>query len=121
MRVISTRTHGALDYLTGAGLLAAPALLGNLRRARRGAGPQSWRQRSVRARWLPCSHPDRTYRTTRCDGNGGEGRRTFIRDPAEVRAWRNEYNGANRRMMQTSVRAAYQRVLSRKEPFLCLP
>jgi len=28
MRVISTKTHGAIDYLTGAGLLAAPALLG---------------------------------------------------------------------------------------------
>ncbi len=28
MRVISTRTHGAIDYLTGAGLLAAPSLLG---------------------------------------------------------------------------------------------
>jgi hypothetical protein len=28
MRVISTRTHGAIDYLTGAGLLAAPPLLG---------------------------------------------------------------------------------------------
>ena len=28
MRVISTRTHGAIDYLTGAGLLVAPALLG---------------------------------------------------------------------------------------------
>jgi hypothetical protein len=28
MRVISTRTHGAIDYVTGAGLLAAPALLG---------------------------------------------------------------------------------------------
>lgn len=28
MRFISTRTHGAIDYATGAGLLAAPALLG---------------------------------------------------------------------------------------------
>jgi hypothetical protein len=28
MRVISTRTHGAIDYATGAGMLAAPALLG---------------------------------------------------------------------------------------------
>ena len=28
MRVISTRTHGAIDYLTGARLLLAPALLG---------------------------------------------------------------------------------------------
>jgi hypothetical protein len=28
MRVISTRTHGAIDYVTGTGLLAAPALLG---------------------------------------------------------------------------------------------
>jgi len=28
MRVISTRTHGAIDYLTGAGLLVAPPLLG---------------------------------------------------------------------------------------------
>jgi len=28
MRIISTRTHGAIDYLTGAGLLVAPALLG---------------------------------------------------------------------------------------------
>ncbi len=28
MRIISTRTHGAIDYLTGAGLLAAPPLLG---------------------------------------------------------------------------------------------
>ena len=28
MRVIFTRTHGAIDYLTGAGLLAAPPLLG---------------------------------------------------------------------------------------------
>ena len=28
MRVISTRTHGAIDYLTGAGRLAAPSLLG---------------------------------------------------------------------------------------------
>jgi hypothetical protein len=27
MRVISTKTHGAIDYATGAGLLAAPALL----------------------------------------------------------------------------------------------
>ena len=28
MRVISTRTHGVLDYLTGATLLSAPSLLG---------------------------------------------------------------------------------------------
>jgi len=28
MRVISTKTHGAIDYMTGAALLAAPALLG---------------------------------------------------------------------------------------------
>jgi hypothetical protein len=28
MQVISTRTHGAIDYLTGAGLLVAPPLLG---------------------------------------------------------------------------------------------
>jgi hypothetical protein len=28
MRVISTRIHGAIDYATGAGMLAAPALLG---------------------------------------------------------------------------------------------
>jgi len=28
MRIISTKTHGAIDYLTGAGLLAAPSLLG---------------------------------------------------------------------------------------------
>jgi hypothetical protein len=28
MRVISTKTHGAIDYLTGAGMLAAPSLLG---------------------------------------------------------------------------------------------
>ena len=28
MRIISTRAHGAVDYVTGAGLLAAPALLG---------------------------------------------------------------------------------------------
>jgi uncharacterized membrane protein len=28
MRVISTKTHGAIDYATGAGLLVAPALLG---------------------------------------------------------------------------------------------
>ena len=28
MRIISTKTHGAVDYVTGAGLLAAPALLG---------------------------------------------------------------------------------------------
>src|SRR5918992_5919098 len=28
MRVIPPRTHGAIDYLTGAGLLVAPALLG---------------------------------------------------------------------------------------------
>ena len=28
MRVISTKTHGAIDYATGAGLLLAPALLG---------------------------------------------------------------------------------------------
>lgn len=27
MRIISTRTHGTIDYATGAGLLAAPALL----------------------------------------------------------------------------------------------
>ena len=28
MRVISTRTHGVLDYLTGGALLSAPGLLG---------------------------------------------------------------------------------------------
>ena len=28
MRVISTKTHGVLDYLTGATLLAAPKLVG---------------------------------------------------------------------------------------------
>ncbi len=28
MRVISTKTHGAIDYMTGAALLAAPAILG---------------------------------------------------------------------------------------------
>ena len=28
MRVISTRTHGVIDYATGAALLAAPSLLG---------------------------------------------------------------------------------------------
>jgi len=28
MRVISTKTHGAIDYVTGVALLAAPALLG---------------------------------------------------------------------------------------------
>ena len=28
MRIISTKAHGAIDYLTGAGLLAAPSLLG---------------------------------------------------------------------------------------------
>lgn len=28
MRIISTKTHGVLDYLTGATLLAAPRLLG---------------------------------------------------------------------------------------------
>ncbi len=28
MRVISTRTHGAIDYATGAALLVAPGLLG---------------------------------------------------------------------------------------------
>ncbi len=28
MRVISTRTHGAIDYATGAGMFVAPALLG---------------------------------------------------------------------------------------------
>ena len=28
MRIISTKAHGAIDYLTGAGLLMAPVLLG---------------------------------------------------------------------------------------------
>ena len=28
MRIVSTKAHGILDYLTGAALLAAPRLLG---------------------------------------------------------------------------------------------
>ena len=67
---------------------------------------------------LPRSH---LSDETRCDGKGGEGGRLVVRDSVEVRVWRYEDGGANHRMMQTSVRASYQRVLSRKEPFLCLP
>jgi len=47
MRVISTKTHGAIDYMTGAALLAAPSLLGisdepAASRVLRGAGLAAW-------------------------------------------------------------------------------
>ena len=100
MRVISTRTHGAIDYLTGAGLLAAPALLG--------ISDEPVAARALRAAGLAA--------TARAIKVGI----LSIREWVELRAWRYEGSGASRRMMQTSVRPSYPRVSPRKEPSLCL-
>jgi hypothetical protein len=45
LRVIPTRVHGVLDYLTGSALLAAPGLLGIKDEPRAALSPCSWRVR----------------------------------------------------------------------------
>jgi hypothetical protein len=94
MRVISTRTHGAIDYLTGAGLLVAPPLLG--------ISDEPASSRALRAAGLAATAysllTDYEFGLLRIipmpahlamDATSGEGGRMFVRDSVEVRVWRN--------------------------------
>ena len=62
MRIVSTKAHGVLDYLTGAALLAAPGLLGP-EDAPTAARPQAGRRRGDH---LQSADPLRTRTRQRC-------------------------------------------------------